>query len=707
MKSFCALIVLAVCVVQPVLGATHTYWLAHQEEWSAKRGMCLRLENKKSDKLDDLVLVAGFGTGKTFRFLTARPHWQLNKIYTAQVRVENGMQSLWLDGEMVKQFKHATKVAANLKKISAAYAPSWANKGTAPKYNIIQHDLQIESPDTPEAKSFFVSMITPEQIQKNNLWRFNPASTKKLDFIPTQDQNYTLTARFTLVNPVAVTDLPALVDTYGQAIDADYPGKVKTDSQLKKKWQDEIKRLEKLPTSTDYDAFGGYLKAGWTAKPTGFYYTQKQDGKYWLITPQGNPCFYLGVCTVPSMTWPTTMINGRENLFENIPSRKTYASAWGKRTKYGKICNTLSFHTSNMMRKYGKDWRSIGINMAVKRLKHFGFHGIGKWGGSFGDGAKGGTVETLPFTPVLYWRVPQLVKRPDFFDPAIAKQCYESLEKTIKPHLNNPRVIGWSIGNEKFGIVWPEEIQAILKMGGEVASKRAIVDYAYSELYQKNINKIASAWKLENVESMNDLYSQKNMKLPPEDFEKVRCFYSDAYHAFAYKTVKKIDPNHLFLGYWIVPGWWVNESDWDIAAKYCDVLGFDRYSHKLVGSEHERLVNKVGKPVILGEFSFPADYQGKRGYGTFTSASASDKHAGALYAQYIKDAAVNPYFIGLLYFHYRDQPLTGRNVGKPKVSNGEHFAFGLVDVTDTPKWDQVLQMREANLKAVRWRLGLE
>jgi hypothetical protein len=35
---------------------------------------------------------------------------------------------------------------------------------------------------------------------------------------------------------------------------------------------------------------------------------------------------------------------------------------------------------------------------------------------------------------------------------------------------------------------------------------------------------------------------------------------------------------------------------------------------------------------------------------------------------------------------------------------GEHYAFGLVDFTDRPKWELVKRMREVNLKAATVRL---
>ena len=37
---------------------------------------------------------------------------------------------------------------------------------------------------------------------------------------------------------------------------------------------------------------------------------------------------------------------------------------------------------------------------------------------------------------------------------------------------------------------------------------------------------------------------------------------------------------------------------------------------------------------------------------------------------------------------------------------GEHYAFGLVDIADRPKWELVTRMRDANLRASQRRLDL-
>lgn len=60
----------------------------------------------------------------------------------------------------------------------------------------------------------------------------------------------------------------------------------------------------------------------------------------------------------------------------------------------------------------------------------------------------------------------------------------------------------------------------------------------------------------------------------------------------------------------------------------------------------------------------------------------------------------------MLWFQYRDEPITGRGPGAGmQLALGEHYAFGMVDTTDRPKWDLVDQVRSANLEATTLRLG--
>ncbi len=122
------------------------------------------------------------------------------------------------------------------------------------------------------------------------------------------------------------------------------------------------------------------------------------------------------------------------------------------------------------------------------------------------------------------------------------------------------------------------------------------------------------------------------------------------------------------------------------------------------------LFRETDKPVLCGEFSFPPFYDGERGMGLYGAIHATtEADAGARYARWIKDAAQNPYCIGAFWLQYHDQPITGRGSGKgdaPVLVLGEHYAFGLVDITDRPKWPLIRRVRAANLSAVAQRLAM-
>jgi len=71
----------------------------------------------------------------------------------------------------------------------------------------------------------------------------------------------------------------------------------------------------------------------------------------------------------------------------------------------------------------------------------------------------------------------------------------------------------------------------------------------------------------------------------------------------------------------------------------------------------------------------------------------------------VRGATADPYCVGLIWFFYRDQPLTGRGPGRgPQPYFGEHYAFGLITGTDRVKWDLCTRMREINLQAAGLRL---
>ncbi|MFQ6098639.1 MAG: hypothetical protein ACE5O2_13005 [Armatimonadota bacterium] len=358
----------------------------------------------------------------------------------------------------------------------------------------------------------------------------------------------------------------------------------------------------------------------------------------------------------------------------------------------------VCFYTCNLIRKYGQtEWRDKATERALRRLKAWGFSGGGKWG------APGSVVST----PVLnVGRTPRIAGHPDVFDPRVTEAFRRELERQIAGRRDDPRVLGWSLGNEYDEIITPAEAREILAKPADTPAKRAFVDYAVEQLYGGSVSNLAAAWDIRATRP-EDAYAARP-QAPDGDVERLRLFYADRYYEFIYRTVKSLDPNHLYLGFWIVPGWWVNEKDWELIARHCDVIGYDRYNREYADERLARLQRLTDKPTLCGEFNFPPWYGGRRGFGRYGAYSGDDEEAGELYYRWVQDAARDRYCVGLMWFQYRDQPLTGRGPGRgERLVFGERFAFGMVTETDRPKWAMVKRMREANLQAARWRLAVD
>ncbi len=120
-------------------------------------------------------------------------------------------------------------------------------------------------------------------------------------------------------------------------------------------------------------------------------------------------------------------------------------------------------------------------------------------------------------------------------------------------------------------------------------------------------------------------------EIPPADIEAMRQQYASEYYGFLYRTVKRLDPNHLYFGFWITPGWWENESDWALIAANCDAVGYDLYSDEHLAPVLRRCLQLAARPVFCGEFSFPPFYDGKRGFGLYplVHARATGRRASA------------------------------------------------------------------------------
>lgn len=530
-------------------GADNRLILFDQSDFGAKRGWYVAFENQGPEgtplPVNTLRLILAVGDGKEWHYAEAKGI-ALGR-HGVVADVASGRSTLRIDGTEVAHLE-GEFVPQNAPVVVQRY-PDWASAPA--RYRVGQENFHVAvgihvAEDTLPSARFALFEKPAEQ-------RFDLGTAPSVEAVATVT--------------IEAASLPKgpLVDAYGQAIGAAVPGLVRSDADLRAAIAPEAAKLKAWTHDPRLDPYGGVKTAPWHEKATGFFRVAKHGAKWSMVSPQGNPLFYTGLCTAPAPKWDVTPTTGREDLFAALPPKGDpwRKGVWGA----GDDADYFSPVEWSLRRKYGAGYEAKAAAALKARLAAWGFSGMGKWAEP---------VAGVPRIVDLSADWPKINRHLDPFDPA-ARAARASLGRQLTPTKDDPWVVGNSIGNERDETILSEEIDAIRK-GPDSPAKAA----------------------LEGL-----------------DAEAARKKYASAYYRFLYETVKAIDPHHLYLGYWVVPGWWQNESDWDLIAPYCDAIGYDRYSDAYAGMEERE--RRTGKPVLLGEFSYPAWYGGTRATDGTTS----------------------------------------------------------------------------------------
>jgi hypothetical protein len=490
------------------------------------------------------------------------------------------------------------------------------------------------------------------------------------------------------------------IDKFGQFIHSDWPGKTRDEKDLKKRARTEKKDIENHPGPRGWNRYGGW-KNGPQLEATGFFRAEKHKGKWWLVDPEGRLFWSLGIDCI--ILWSNgTPLTDREHYFKDLPERDSpfgrfYGEAsWAPVGYYkGKgTYETFSFSYSNLLRKYGNDYKALCIELVHRRLRSWGQNTIGNW--------SNGSIKALRKTPYVatfdlssrtiegskgFWG-----KFPDPFSPDFRTDLREQLEReraglgnySLGIYVHNEELGGfgsdpWCLGifvdNE---LAWGDEISLALASLASPPDQPAKIAFLEDlKTKYKEIQNLNDAWGTDHA-SWNDLL--RTIETPDEKKAgpDLRDFYTriaEEYFSVCRGEVKRATPNHLYLGCRFQ--WW-NERAVRAAAKYCDVLSYNPYWYDV--SEY-RPPSGVDMPVIIGEFQFGALDRGMFSSGLVETENQEDR--AEKYKSYVQGALRNPFYVGAHWFRYYDEAATGR-------PDGENNQTGFLDACDTP-YDEIVQ----------------
>jgi hypothetical protein len=173
------------------------------------------------------------------------------------------------------------------------------------------------------------------------------------------------------------------IDNFGQFIHADWPGKTRNEKDLKKSAKTEKKDLENHPGPRGWNRYGGW-KHGPQLEATGFFRAEKHKGKWWLVEPEGRLFWSQGIDCV-RFSMGMKYLTNYEHYFKDLPERDSpfgrfyEESSWVSNGGYnGKgTYEFFIFSESNLLRKYGKDYEALCMELVHRRLRSWGQNTIG------------------------------------------------------------------------------------------------------------------------------------------------------------------------------------------------------------------------------------------------------------------------------------------------------------------------------------------
>ncbi len=492
-------------------------------------------------------------------------------------------------------------------------------------------------------------------------------------------------------------DFFPFVDQYGQFKHSDWKDKMHSNEELKQYAKKEMAYLNENQGPKNIGKYGGWT-AGPKLKATGFFRTEKVDGKWWMVDPEGYLFWTAGLNCVSS-DGVSTGITQRENYFSSLPKKEEKLGQFYIESNFAthgfyadKLpYNTFNFYKSNLYRKYGDNWLSTFQDLVHKRIKSWGMNTIG-FMSDFGATRQSRTPYVgsiwINNTPKIkgskgYWGPMH-----DVFDVNFRKAVKESIHSQ-KEGANDPWCIGYFVDNElSWGLLGSLSVGALKSP----ATQPAKIEFV-NDLKKKyaNIEELNKTWKstYKSWEEMLESTVEPNQEFAKNDLVTFYKKIVNTYFKIINEELKAIAPNQNYLGCRFA--WANNDVVLSTASNYLDIMSFNKYEYSV---EDVSLPVGVDKPIMIGEFHFGSLDRGSFHAGVKKAKNQAER--GKMYKDYIQGALRNSNIVGAHWFQYIDEPITGR-------FDGENYNVGFVDVCDNPFEEVIEKVRETTYSMYEYR----
>jgi hypothetical protein len=491
--------------------------------------------------------------------------------------------------------------------------------------------------------------------------------------------------------PGTVEKPKIIIDSFGQYTLKEWPLKIKSADDLKADLSADKAYYESLvpPALTRYGSLPG-SKEKLGLKQTGFFHLENIKGHWYLVDPDGNWLFHLGVCSFAPYT-SSTYYQGREKNYEWIPPFDgEFKSAFGQ-SGDGTRDGQFNFLLANRIRKYGTSYEPKAFTAEmIFRVRKFGFNSTGAFGPGDNEARREANFPHVAGLPLSQWNgVPMLIREVwDPFDEKTRAAVEKNMAK-LADSANDPLLIGRFLTNEPLFEDLPKTIPGYKE---DKACKRRLVRML-QEKY-KTVEAFNTAWGV-NLPSFEEAEKQGlpvKTQAASSDMEQFKNLFLEEFFSFVTGLIRKYDPNHLILGCRLQSGTINSESLCRIGSKYVDIWSFNYYTYGIDEAFLKKIVEWTGgKPMILSEFYWNSFADSGVSGGVKDVNSQLER--GLAYRNYVEHAASLPFVVGVEWFTLLDASQTGVGFGK---YNGENPNSGLFSVADRPWKPMITEMVKTN-----------
>ncbi len=486
-------------------------------------------------------------------------------------------------------------------------------------------------------------------------------------------------------NPLPAQQTP-WVDSLGQWMLKDWPNKVESTASYATQFKESQTNFENTEFHEDRSSFQGFNELKFDS--TGFFHTHHDGDRWWFVDPLGYA--YLSIAPTGVGHSEYSPVKGIEDLFSYIPDADLYKPAVG----FSRGSKTVSPLTMNLIRLWGDDWKEKWLEAGIGYMKGMGFTGTGNWTDRYFI-EKSSFPYVYPMAGFPSTKLSVFRDFPDVFDPTFAESATQYAAQLI-PIKDDPRMIGYFLGNEPHWAFGNYNLAREMLYTMQKTKTRTEMANWLLDKYE-NIEALNRVWgvSLKSIDEFERLTFQRDEEISDGAWKDMETFTNKMIQTYAQvicDAVKKADPNHLNLGLRFA---WISSEACLTTGQYFDVFSLNGYTYP-DPPDTKRILDELNMPVLVGEFHFGSTDRGLPATGI--QGVASQKERGVAYRRYVEQGFARPEIIGMHYFQWNDQPVTGR-------FDGENYNIGIVDVTFRPYPELSKAIRKTNSRLFKVASG--